>query len=329
MKRRAFLAGAMTGGLALGTASRAQSAQKVPRLGYLLLVPLVDKPSAERRAFLQRLRELGYAEGNSIRIEYRSAAWNRELLTELAVELVDLKVDGILAVGPQATLAAKAATKTIPVVMVAVTDPVDNKIVTSLARPGGNITGFTVSLPELGGKRLELLKEAIPGLSSVTVLWNPTNPASTVPEWRAAQAAAGTLRLALRSVEVRSAEDFVNALSALSRQRPAALMLIMDTLTIPYRNIFADFALQNRVPAIFGLRDFAEAGGLLSYGPSLPEMFRDAASYMDKILKGTKPAELPVQQPTKFELVVNLKTAKALGLTIPQTLLLRADQIIE
>ncbi len=323
---------AIAGGLGLAPAALAAEAQqtkKVPRLGYLLLVPLAEKPSPEREAFLRRLRELGYVEGESIRIEYRSAAWNRELLAELATELVDLKVDVILATGPQAALAAKEATRTIPIVMVAVTDPVENQIVATLARPGGNITGFTVSLPELGGKRLELLKEAVPGLSSVAVLWNPSNPISTVPEWRTIQAAASALRVTLRSVEVRSAEDFVKALSALSRHRPAALMMIPDTLTIPYRGIVADFASKNRVPAIFAQRDFAETGGLMSYGPSLPEMFRDAAAYVDKILKGAKAGELPVQQPAKFELVINMKTAKTLGLTIPQSLLVRADEVIQ
>jgi putative tryptophan/tyrosine transport system substrate-binding protein len=325
MERRAFIG--ILGVLTSPLAAKAQPAKKVARLGYLLLVPLAEKPSPEREAFLHGLRELGYMEGQSIAIEYRSAAWNVELLQEHAADLVALKVDVIVAPGPQAALAAKEATKAIPIVITAVADPVSLGLVASLHRPGGNVTGLTVSLPELSGKRLELLKEAVPRASPVAVLWNPANPA-TAADWKETLAAARALGVTLQSMEVSAADDFVRAFSAMSRRRPAALMTIVDTVTHPYREIIADFALKNRLPTIAS-SEFAEAGGLMSYGPNLPEMFRRAAAYVDKILKGAKPADLPVEQPRRFELVINLKTAKALGLTIPPSILVRADRVIE
>ena len=309
-------------------AAEAQPAVKVARIGYLLLPPLAEKPSGERQAFMQGLRELGYVEGRNLVIEYRSAAWNREMLPDLAAELVERKVDVILAAGPQPALAAREATKTIPIVMVAGIDPVESGLVASLARPGANVTGFTRHLPGLAGKRLELLREAIPRVSRVLVIWNPGNPAAAT-DWKATQAAARTLGMKLESVEVRGAEDFVAAFPRMLLRQPAAVVMIDDTLTAAYRGILAEFAVKNRVPAITAWREFTEAGGLMSYGPRVSELFRRAAGHVDKILKGAKPADLPVEQPTKFELVINAKTATALGLTIPPSLLLRADLVIE
>jgi putative tryptophan/tyrosine transport system substrate-binding protein len=213
-------------------------------------------------------------------------------------------------------------------VTIAEVDLVGIGLVASVARPGANVTGFSGTLPELAGKRLELLREAIPRVSGVSVIWNPNNPA-TAPEWKVTQATARTLGVKLESVEVRRAEDFVAALAKMSQRRPAAVVMISDTLTVTYRDILADFAVKNRIPAIMATRAFAEGGGLMSYGPKFSDLFRRAASQVDKILRGAKPADLPVEQPTTFDLVINLKTAKALGLTIPQTLLLRADQVIE
>jgi len=308
--------------------AEAVEAGKTARIGYLLLSPLAETPSAERQAFLQGLRELGYDEGHNVFIEYRSAAWNRELLPDLAAELVGRKVDVILTAGPQATLAAREATQTIPIVMIVEVDPIESGLVTSLSRPGANVTGFSGNLAGLGGKRLELLREAVPHVSHVSVIWNPGNPAATA-EWKETQAAARSLGMKFESVEVRGANDFIAVLSKMSQRRPAAVVMISDTLTYAYRSILAEFTVKNRVPAIMAGQAFAEAGGLMSYGPKLSDLFRRAASKVDKILRGAKPADLPVEQATKFDLVVNLKTAKVLGLTIPQTLLLRADQVIE
>src|SRR5437899_7154174 len=317
----------LTLSLLTALAAEAEQAAKVARIGYLLLPPLAEKPTAERQAFLQGLRELGYDEGRNVIIEYRSAAWNRELLPDLAAELVARKVDVILAAGPQATLAAREATKTIPIVMIVEVDPIESGLVASL-RPVANVTGFSGNMAGLGGKRLELLREAVPRVSYISVIWNPGNPAAT-SEWKESQAAARTLGMKLESVEVRGAEDFVAALARISRRPPAAVVMIEDTLTYAYRSILAEFTVKNRVPAIMAGQAFAEAGGLMSYRARISDLFRRAASQVDKILKGAKPADLPIEQPTKFELVINLKTAKALGLTIPQTLLQRADQLIE
>jgi len=326
MDRRAFILGSVAV-LAVPLAAEAQ-AGKVARIGYLLLPPLAEKPSAERQAFLQGLRELGYDEGRNVIIEYRSAAWNRELLLDLAAELVEGKVDVILAAGPQATMAAREATKTIPIVMIAGIDPVESGLVASLARPGANVTGFTRQLPGLAGKRLQLLREAVPRVSRVSVIWNPGNPA-TATDWKETQAAARTLGIKLESVGVRGAEDFLAALPGMLQRRPAAVVMIDDTVTVVYREILAEFALKNRIPTITAWREFTEVGGLMSYGPRTSDLFRRAAGQVDKILKGAKPAELPVEQPTTVEFVINLTTAKALGLTIPPSLLLRADQVIE
>jgi putative ABC transport system substrate-binding protein len=312
------------GGVAIaGTPQRA----KVPRIGYLVLPALDDPPSEERQAFLQGLRELGYVEGKTIIIEYRSAAWNRELLPDLAAELVGLKVDLIVAAG-LTIQAAKDATKTIPIVMPATPDPVGAGFVGSLARPGGNVTGLSLMAPDLGEKRLELLKEAVRKVSRLAVLWNSASRSSET-EWKAMQPNAGTLGIKLESRPVRNADEFLKAFSDMSVRRPDGVITILDTLTSSYSKIIADWALQARLPTMFGYGAAAEAGGLMSYAPRFPDLYRRAAYYVDRILKGTTPADLPVEQPTKFELVLNLKTAKALGITFPPTLLLLADKVIQ
>jgi putative tryptophan/tyrosine transport system substrate-binding protein len=308
-------------------ATEAQRATRVPRIGYLVLSPLVDPPSAERQALLDGLRELGYVIGQNIAIEYRSANWNRELLPDLAAELVDLKVDVIVAV-PGAIEAARDATKTIPIVAASLADPVENRFVTSLAHPGGNITGPASTGSELSGKQLELLKEVIPKLSRVAVLWNPEVEAGP-RQWTQTQSAAKLLGVTLQSHEVKDPTGLPRALSAMMRGRPGALIIFASPLTTAYRPIIVEFATKQRLPTIFSLKADVEAGGLISYSASLPDTFRRAARYVDKILKGAKPADLPVEQPTKFELVINRKTAKALGLTIPPSVLLRVDHVIE
>jgi ABC-type uncharacterized transport system substrate-binding protein len=316
-------------GLALAPlAAEAQQPGRVPLIGYLVLSPLADPPSAERAAFLDGLKELGYVAGRNIIIEYRSAGWNRELLPDLAAELVNLKVDVIVAV-PGAVEAARDATKTIPLVIPSMADPVENGLVASLARPGGNITGTVWSASEqLSGKQLELLKEAIPRLSRVAVLWNPTNQGGPL-QWKGTQSAARRFGVTLQSHEVKDPNDFPRALSAMTRGRPDALLILGSPLTTAYRPIIVEFATKQRVPTMFMLKADVEGGGLMAYSASLPDTFRRAAHYVDRILKGAKAADLPIEQPTKFELVINLKTAKALGLTIPQSLLVRADELIQ
>ena len=328
MDRRRFLLTALAGALAGPLGAEAQQAGKIARIGYLLLPPLGEKPSVERQALLQGLRDLGYDEGRNLVVNYRSAAWNVELLPYLAAELVELKVDAILAAGPHSVLAAREATRTIPIVMIAGIDPVAGGLVTSLGRPDANVTGFTWKPPGLTGKGLELLREAVPRVPRVLVIWNPGNPAAVI-DWQETQAAARTLGVRLESVEVRGAEDFLTALSKIPPRQPAAVLMIDDTVTVAYRQILAEFALKHRIPAVMARREFAEAGGLMSYAPRMSDLFRRAAGHLDKILKGATPAGLPIEQPTTFELVINLRTAKALGLTIPPSLLARADQVIE
>jgi putative tryptophan/tyrosine transport system substrate-binding protein len=306
--------------------AEAQQATKIARIGYLVLAPLSEVPSPERKAFLDGLQQLGWIEGKTITIEYRSAKWNVELLDDLATELVRMKVDVIVGAGTDTLLrAAKQATSTIPIVMTGGSDPVGERLVTSLGRPGGNLTGISLMIPELGSKRLELLKEVAPRVTRVAVLWSPAARA----EMRVTRAAADKLGLVLKLMEVRSADDLARAFAVLEKERPDALTMFFDGLTTGYRGLVGDFARKHKLPTVFGAREFAEAGGLMSYAPDIAEAFHRAATYVDKILKGAKPADLPVEQPTKFELVINLKTAKALGLTIPSSLLLRADQVIE
>jgi ABC-type uncharacterized transport system substrate-binding protein len=307
----------------------AQEPKKVPRIGYLSpLDPATESTRSE--AFRLALRELGYIEGQNIAIEYRYAEGKLDRYPELAAELVRLKVDIIVAAGADRLVrAAKNATKTIPIVMAALpADPVETGLVESLARPGGNVTGITLLSRELGGKRLELLKEAVPKVARVAVLYDPAIPSSVIEMKEALPDAARALGLTLQPWEVRAAEDFDKVFAALSKERPNGLYVLGGGLMNANRKRIADFALKSRLPSTHSNREFVDAGGLMYYGADLAASYRRVAYYIDKILKGTKPADLPVEQPTKFELVINLKTAKQIGLTIPPNVLARADRVI-
>ena len=276
----------------------------------------------------EALRELGWVEGENVVFERRYAENRLERLPELAADLVRLKVDVIVAAGTLAPLAAKRATSTIPIVMTSAGDPLGSGLVDSLARPGGNVTGMSIMGPDLGGKRLELLKELLPRIARVAVLRNAATP-NTAIVLKETQAAARTFGIEVQSLEVRGPDDFDGAFETMQRQHPDSLVTVEDPLTFNHRKRIADFAAGQQLPSLSGLSEFAVAGGLMSYGANNADLLRRAAGYVDKILKGAKPADLPVQQPTKFELVINLKTAKALGITIPPSLLARADKVIE
>jgi putative ABC transport system substrate-binding protein len=278
--------------------------------------------------FPDALRELGWIEGQNVVIERRFAENRVERLPELAAELVRLNVDVIVGIGTLAPLAAKRATTTIPIVMTAAGDPLGSGLVASLARPGGNVTGMSLMAPELGGKRLELLKELLPQLARVAVLWDAANPYAALV-FKETQGAGRTLGIEVQSLEVRGPDDFDGAFEALRRQRPDALITVEDPLTFTHQNLIANFAAGQLLPTLHGFKEDVAAGALMSYGANLADLFRRAAGYVDKILKGAKPADLPVQQPTKFDLVINLTTAKALGLTIPDKLLALANAVIE
>jgi len=282
----------------------------------------------QREAFLQGLSELGYVEGKNITIEYRSAEGKYDQLPDLAAELVRLKVDVILTQSTPAAVAAKNATTTIPIVMAGGSDPVATGLVASLARPGGNITGITIMNAETAGRRLALLKETSAKVSRVAILWNSTNPGAAVV-FKQTQTAAQDLGLQLQSLDVQSANALEGAFKGATRGGANALVLLASVPVSNHLRQVADFAVRNRLASIYDRSDFVDAGGLMSYGTHLPEMFRRALIYVDKILKGAKPADLPVEQPMKFELVINLKTAKQIGLTIPQSVLYRADKVIK
>jgi putative ABC transport system substrate-binding protein len=267
-------------------------------------------------------------EGKNITIESRHVAIRVGVLPDLVANLVLLKVDVIVAVGDAAISAAKHATSTIPIVMVASADPVGSGLVASLARPGGNLTGLSALSPELSGKRLELLREAIPGASRIAVLMNPTNPAKA-RNVREIQTVAQTLGVQLQTLEVRGPDEFEGAFAALTREHAEALLVLGDPMALTYRIRIVDLVAKGRLPAMYDLREFVEAGGLMAYGPSLPDLFRRAAYYVDRILKGAKPGDLPVEQPVKFELVINLKTTKTLGLSLPPSLLFQANEVIQ
>jgi len=303
----------------------AQQPAKVPRIGY---VRAEAPPAVDIEAFRQGLREQGYVEGKNVFVEYRWADGNEERLRSLVAELVRLNVDLIVTSAPAATRAAKEATGTIPVVMVLVADPVAFGFVASLARPGGNVTGFAFLMPELSGKRLELLKDTIPQLSGVAVVWNAANPYKAY-DLREVQAVADALKVTVHTFPVRRPEDFDDAFKDATKSRAGGLLTLEDPFTIAHRKRVVDLALRHRLPAVYGVRPFVDAGGLMSYGPDRADQNRRAAIFVDKILKGARPADLPVEQPAKFELVMNMKTAKALGLTIPHSILIRADKLIE
>jgi len=311
--------------LVLGVAAEAQQAKKVPRIGYL-----AGRESSTRIAgFRQGLRELGYVEGQHIVIEYRFAEGNLDRLPELAAELVGLKVDILAAESVQAALAAKNVTKTIPIVMVNVgTDPVESGLVESLARPGGNITGFTNLAVELAGKRLELLKEAVPKIARVAVLYDPANRGNVV-EVKGVQTVARPLGLTVQAWEVRGTDDLESVLAALSKKRPHGLFVAGGPLMNTNDKRIAGFALKSRLPSVYVRREAVDAGGLMSYDSDHVDQYRRAAIYVDKILKGTKPADLPVERAMKFELIINLKTAKQIGVTIQPIVLMRATRVIK
>jgi len=315
--------------LARSLAAEAQQAGRVYRIGYLGSTPTTPETAHLWQAFVEGLREHGYVEGQNIVIERRYSEGRAERTSALAAELVRLRVDVLVAVAASATLAAKEATTTIPIVSVAVQDPVALGSVQSLARPGGNITGPTLTGGlAIVGKQLELLKETVPGVSRVAVLWNPANP-MLLQQLRDAEIAARSLNVQLQPVEARSPDELDRAFSAIIQGRPGALLVLADPMFFGQRTRLADFAVKNRLPALYGLRAHVEAGGLMAYGASIPALFRRAAGYVDKLLTGANPAELPMEQPSKFELTINMKTAKALGITIPPAILLRADRVIE
>jgi putative ABC transport system substrate-binding protein len=324
------LAVVLTLGLTLATlAVEAQQTEKVPKIGYLH--PHLAASPHLHEAFRQGLRDLGYVEGRNVVIEYRSAEGKPERLPALAAELVALKIDVIVAAATVSAQAAKQATKTIPIVFPVAADPVTSGLVTSLARPGGNVTGLSGISPELVGKRLELLKQAVPGVSRVAALWQPGNfPERTEKDMlNGAEIAARALGVRLQFVEARGPTDIDRAFSEMTGARAGAPIVLPSGMFFPERRRLVDLAAENRLPAVYPWREGADAGGLMSYGVNLADLYRRAAVFVDKILKGAKPGDLPVEQPAKFELVINLKTAKALGLTIPPSVLGRADQVIE
>jgi putative ABC transport system substrate-binding protein len=327
MKRREFIT-LLGGAAAWPLVASAQQPGRIARIGYLAS-NLANQGPLD--AFRQGLRDLGYVEGRNVVIEYRDAQGKLEPLAALAAELVALKVDVIVASSTAAALAAKQATTVVPIVFGSVPDPVATGLVASLARPGGNVTGLSNLNADLVGKCLEYLTQAVPGIGRVAVLWQPgafgerTEKEMLIAEERAAR----TLGIQLQFVEARGAADIDNAFSEITGARSDALTVLVSGMLLGERRRLVDIAAKNRLPVVYTFRELVDAGGLMSYGPSLADLFRRAASYVDKILKGTKPADLPVEQPTKFDLVINLKTAKALGLTVPPTLLTRADEVIE
>src|SRR5712692_5626106 len=325
MPRRTFLAMIGGGLLAAPRAAEAQPA-KAPRVGLLGLGSAESSPLFE--ALRQGLRERGWVAGQNITFEDRTTVGSNSRLPDVAAELVRLRVDVIVTWGTTTALAAKKATRTIPIVTAAGTDPVEMGLAASLARPGGNVTGLTTSGRELIGKRIELLKETLPGLSRVALLWNPgsqTQPLSL----RDAEAAARSLGLQVRPTEVRRPEDLEKTFASMAHERPEALALVASNMFRVHRARIVELAARHRLPTMFSDRGYVEAGGLMSYGADQVAIFHRLATYVDRILKGAKPGDLPIEQPTKFELIINAKTAKALGLTIPPSLVLRADEVIQ
>jgi len=327
VRRRQFLV-AVGALLAVPLGAVAQSSRQLPRIGYLSLAPLSEKPSPERMAFIEGLRELGYIDEQTIRIEYQSGEMNLEMLGDAAEALVERKVDLIVAAGTVPALAAMKATRTIPIVMMFSSEPVLAGLVRSLARPGGNITGVSTIQTEVDQKRLALLKETAPAISRVAVLWTSVHP-SHAEELKAIERAARTLRLSLRPFDVTEYSALQAAFKRVTEERLDAILVMWDYRTLSYRSFIADFALKHRLPTSMPSEAFVDAGGLMSYGPNVNAIFRRSASYVHRILKGAKAGDLPVEEPTKFDLVLNLKTARALSLTPPPQILLRVDRVLE
>ena len=321
MNRRCFIALVGTGVAVRSLSAQAQQPGKVWRIGFI-----AHRDERFYESLFGRLRELGYEEGRNLIVERRYAQGDADRFQEFADEMVRLNVDVIVVVTTPAAQAAKRATTTIPIVHPAVIDPVGTGLVASLARPGGNLTGLAIA--DLSARRLEVLKEVIPRLSNGVVLWNAANPANA-GAWKETDNAARVLAVTLQSYEVRNVNDFEGAFARIAQQRPDFLYVLQDALMLGHRRQIIDFANQNRLPSMFVGKEWVEEGGLMCYGVRLPEWYRRAASYVDKILRGAKPADLPVEQPTLFELVFNLKTAKAIGVTIPPPLISRADEVIE
>ena len=313
--------------LATVSIAQAQQPKKIPRIGYLTLGSSSPR-SANEEAFRDGLHHLGYIEGQNVHVEYRYAAGEVGRLPELAAELVSLNLNVIVAANTQSIDATRRATKTIPIVFPLTFDPVASGFVASLARPGGNLTGLTTLNQEVAGKRVELLKEVMPRISRVAVLRDPTNSGSLFA-LKETEAAANHLGIRLHILEVRSADELEGAIQAATRERAGSLIVIPDNLFVRRKGQIVDLVMKSRLPTMFGESESVEAGGLMYYGANLPDLFRRAATYVDKILKGAKPADLPVEQPTKFEFVINLKTAKQIGLTIPQSVLYQADKVIK
>jgi ABC-type uncharacterized transport system substrate-binding protein len=325
VKRREFIT--LLGGAvaACPLAARAQQSGRAYRIGWLQPAPI---PDAWSKAFKQGLQEFNYVEGKNLIIEYRWGDGNFNRLPEMALELVQLGVDVLVSGNTAALLALQKATRTIPIVTLGSGDPLAMGLAASLARPGGNITGLSLMTPQASGKRLELLREVVPNLARIMALSNPEN-ALDVLELQETQAAAQTFGLKLDSVDMRQPDELDRVLSVIVGTRPDALVLMTDSMILGQRTQIATFALTHRLPSISALREFTDVGGLMSYGASFPDLYRRAAGYIKRILEGAKPAELPIEQPTKFELVINLKTAKALGLTIPLIMQMTADEAIE
>lgn len=319
--------------IALGAAGRpiaalAQQPEKMRRIGYLVMPPLTDKPSPERAALLEGLRALGYVEGRNLAIEYRSAEMEADFLPQLAAELVKAGVELIFAVESNVVIAAMKAAPRTPIVFVSIADPVEMKFAHSLARPGKNVTGITLFGVNLAPKRLELLRDLLPRAKRIAVLRGGSGTGVT-GEWLAIKSAAAKLGFELEIFPAHDAADFPRQLKHIAGAKPDALFIMTDSRTITARRIIADFALAQRLPSVMGYGGYTQAGGLVSLAPNFAEQFGRAASYVDKILKGAKPGELAIEQPTTFELVINLKTARTLGLSVPQSQLIRADRVID
>jgi putative ABC transport system substrate-binding protein len=323
MQRRDFIKCIAGSAVGWPLVARAQQSKKVPVVGVLW-----PNPPAQFEFIRQGLIDLGYFEGKNIRFEFRWAEAALDRLPELAQDLVRLPVDLIITLAPPATLAAKRATQTIPIVFVAMGDPLASGVVASLARPGANLTGTTRMISEMSAKHVELLKEACPELSNLAVLWNPNN-SSHPPALRAAEASAQSLALQIRPLEVRAVADLDNVFTTVMQQRADGVLFIADPIFFIQLKRMAEFAAANRLPAITNFVEFPKFGGLMGYAPSLPDEYRHAAKHIDQILKGANPGNLPVEQPTKFQLVINLKTAKTIGVTVPPRMLSRADEVIE
>jgi putative tryptophan/tyrosine transport system substrate-binding protein len=322
MRRRDFII-LVSGGAAWPLGALAQESGKIWRMGFIAqgYEPFYD-------ALFEGLRGLGYAEGRNLTVERRYAEGHADRFPEFASEMVRLKVDIIIVTTTPAALAVKNASTTIPVVFPNAISPVESGVVASLAHPGGNVTGGAAQTAALSIKRLAILKEVVPGLSRGAVLWNAANPALAYP-WRESQSAADALGVTLQSIEMRDPKDIETAFAKIAQERPDALIVLQDALTLQHRKEIIDFAIQKRLPGMFVAKEWVVAGGLMSYGESLPDMYHRGAYFVDKILKGAKPADLPVEQVTRFELVLNLKTAGAMGLTIPATILATAEEVIE